>query len=146
VSPAPSAAARRRPGAKEIDLPSTLERSDQHAQEIYSATLASAIEQYGDGERAHRTAFDSLKHSYERVGDHWESKAQRGPSDDRAAATGIGDELSHGGVDARASVAHLRDVARRLGIAGRSRMRKAELVDAIERANRRETARARQRN
>ncbi|GAA4742637.1 hypothetical protein GCM10023217_08910 [Gordonia alkaliphila] len=43
---------------------------------------------------------------------------------------------SHGGVDAEASKKHLMEVARDLDIRGRSTMRKAELVDAIERANR----------
>jgi cation transport regulator ChaB len=129
----------------EIEVPSTVERSDAHAQEIFRATLTSAIEQYGDGERARRTAFASLKHSYEKVGDHWEAKEERGPSDDRAEAGGLGDEPTHGGVDARASVSHLREVAGRLGVPGRSRMRKHELVAAIEHANARETAHARER-
>jgi hypothetical protein len=46
-------------------------------------------------------------------------------------------------VDANASKAHLLEVAKRLGINGRTRMRKDELVDAIKNANRRESARAR---
>jgi cell fate (sporulation/competence/biofilm development) regulator YlbF (YheA/YmcA/DUF963 family) len=75
----------------------------------------------------------ALKHSFEKVGDHWEEKAQKGPSDERAA-TGRGQ--SQGGVDANASVAHLREVAARLRVRGRSRMRKAELVEAIRKASR----------
>ena len=55
----------------EKDLPSTIERSDAHAQDIYAETLESAEKTYGDGERAHQTAYASLKHSYEKVGDHW---------------------------------------------------------------------------
>jgi hypothetical protein len=42
-----------------------------------------------------------------------------------------------------ASRKHLLGVVRRLGVTGRSRMTKAELVEAIKRANRRETAAAR---
>jgi cation transport regulator ChaB len=124
-------------------LPSTLQRSEVHAQRIFAETLAAAVERYGDGERARRTAFGALKHSYEKVGDHWEPKARRGPSDERSAARGVGDEPSHGGVDANASVAHLRELARRLGVRGRSKMTKADLVAALEHANQLATARAR---
>jgi len=105
--------------------------------------LDAAVEQYGEGERAHRTAFASLKHSFEKVGDHWEPKKKRGPSDAQAARSGssrTGETAE--GVDANASKAHLYEVARRLGVEGRSRMSKAELVEAIMRANRRASARA----
>ena len=70
--------------AKE-ELPSTLKRSPKKAQETWSATHDSAVEQYGEGERAHRTAFSALKHSVEKVGDHWEPKDRKGPSDAKAA-------------------------------------------------------------
>ena len=56
------------------DLPSTLKRSPKKAQETWSETHDSAVDSYGEGERAHRTAFASLKHSFEKVGDHWEPK------------------------------------------------------------------------
>jgi cation transport regulator ChaB len=128
------------PGRQE--LPSTVERSDQHAQDIWVETHDSAVESYGEGRRAHQTAFAALKHSYEKVGDHWEAKAERGPSDDNAARGRNGETA--GGVDANASVAHLRELAKRLDIRGRSRMRKPELVEAIQRANARETRRARE--
>ncbi len=133
--------------AQRDELPSTLERSDAHAQATWATTHDSAVESYGEGERAHRTAFSSLKHSYEKVGDHWEPKAEKGPSDDRAARSAPDGSASGGatagGVDARASKKHLYEIARRLEVPGRSRMDKAELVDAIDRANRRETARSR---
>ena len=125
------------------DLPSTLQRSEEHAQEIYGETLASAEDEYGDGERAHRTAFAALKHSYEKVGDHWEPKDEKGPSDAGAAQGGPGDHPTQGGVDANASKAHLMDVAKRLDVPGRSTMDKDELVEAIGKANDRETRRAR---
>jgi hypothetical protein len=48
----------------------------------------SAVAQYGDGERAHRTAFAALKHSFEKVGDYWEPKKTTGPSDSQAAREG----------------------------------------------------------
>jgi cation transport regulator ChaB len=127
------------------ELPSTLKRSDEHAQETWVKTHDSAVETYGEGERAHRTAFSAVKHSYEKVGDHWEPKEEKGPSDagaerNRGGASGG----TAGGVDANASKAHLLDVAKRLEVSGRSRMTKAELVDAIQKANDRQTRRARE--
>jgi cation transport regulator ChaB len=129
-------------------LPSTLARSPEKAQRTYLETLESAEKTYdGDEERAHRAAFAAVKHSFEKVGDHWEPKDHKGPSDSQAERGGqaarAGTGETHEGVDANASKAHLLDVARRLDIPGRSKMSKDELVDAIERANRRETARAR---
>ena len=131
--------------AKE-ELPSTLQRSPKKAQETWSKTHDSAVETYGEGERAHRTAFSSLKHSYEKVGDHWEPKKEKGPSDAQAAKSTPSSRTSRptaGGVDANASKSHLMDVAKRLDVRGRSRMTKDELVDAIKKANNRESARAR---
>jgi cation transport regulator ChaB len=131
----------------DTDVPSTIERSDRHAQEIYTKAHDSAVESYGEGERAHRTAFAALKHSYEKVGDHWEAKDRKGPSDRRAARGGqpARDEPqpTAGGVDANASKKHLRDVARRRDVPGRSKMDKDELVAAIQKANDRATANAR---
>jgi cation transport regulator ChaB len=127
------------------ELPSTLKRSDKHAQEIWSETHDSAVETYGEGERAHRTAFASLKHSYEKVGDHWEPKKQKGPSDAQAArGSNRRPTKTAEGVDANASKSHLMDVARKLDIKGRSSMRKDELVEAIQKANRRETRKSRE--
>src|SRR6185312_10093389 len=68
------------PASKE--MPSTLERSPKHAQAIWSKAHDSAVDEYGEGERAHRTAYAALKHEYEKVGDHWEKKEQAGPSDE----------------------------------------------------------------
>ncbi|WP_433614763.1 ChaB family protein [Dactylosporangium sp. CA-139114] len=135
----------RRP--RSSDLPATLRRSDEHAQATWQQTHDSAAEQYGDGERAHRTAFSALKHTYEKVGDHWEPKDEAGPSDAQAAQHGAAarnrPRRTAEGVDANASKQHLLELARRLEIRGRSRMTKAELVEALMQANRRETARAR---
>ncbi len=127
----------------EKDLPSTVERSDEHAQEIYSETLDSAERTYGDGERAHRTAYASLKHSYEKVGDHWEPKDEKGPSDEGAEQGGSGPHDTKGGVDANASKEHLTEIAKRLDVPGRSSMTKDELVEAIQKANARATRKAR---
>ena len=125
------------------NLPSTIKRSPKHAQDTYAETLDNAIEQYGDGERAHRTALSSLKHSFEKVGDHWEPKEQRGPSDAQAEGGVDTDRPTAGGVDANASKKHLLEVAKRLDVRGRSRMTKPELVDAIQKANARSSSKAR---
>jgi hypothetical protein len=105
------------------------------------------VQTYGEGERAHRTAFAALKHSFEKVGDHWEPKEHRGPSDRQAARSTPRQGQTHGGVDANASKQHLYDTARRLDVPGRSsmtkQMTKQELVAAIEKTNRRATERAR---
>ena len=132
------------PGRQE--LPSTLERSPKKAQDTWVAAHDSAVEEYGEGERAHRTAFAALKHSFEKVGDHWEPKEKKGPSDKQAAKSGAkarkGGKTA-GGVDANASKAHLYEVATRLGVAGRSKMTKDQLVEAIDKANARETRKSR---
>ena len=132
------------PGKEE--LPSTLERSPKKAQETWVKAHDSAVDEYGEGERAHRTAFAALKHSYEKVGDHWEPKGKKGPSDSQAAKGGAkarrGGKTS-GGVDANASKQHLYDVAKRLDIPGRSQMSKDDLVQAIEKANAKETRKSR---
>jgi cation transport regulator ChaB len=130
--------------AKE-ELPATLQRSPAKAQETWSKTHDSAVETYGEGERAHRTAFSSLKHSFEKVGDHWEEKEEKGPSDAQAARSGKSARKARptaGGVDANASKKHLMDVARKLDVRGRSSMTKDELVEAIGKANNRESARS----
>jgi len=124
------------------EIPSTLQRSPEHAQEIFEKALDSANESYGPGERAHRTAYAAVKHEYEKVGDHWEEKESSGPSDSGAAGP-RGSGTTEGGVDANASKAHLMDVAKRLDVSGRSKMNKDELVEAIKKANDRATAAAR---
>ncbi|WP_055479539.1 ChaB family protein [Sphaerimonospora mesophila] len=130
------------PGREE--LPSTLERSPKEAQETWIKAHDSAVETYGEGQRAHRTAFAALKHTFEKVGDHWEKKGGRGPSDAQAKKGTPKPGRTAEGVDANASKQHLYDVASRLGIEGRSKMTKEELVDAIKKANRRATAKARE--
>ncbi len=130
---------------KQDELPSTLQRSPDKAQRTWAKTYDSATETYGDGERAARTAFAAVKHSFEKVGDHWEPKDEQGPSDDKAAGGVDTPAQTAGGVDAHASKQHLYELAKRLDVPGRSSMSKDELVEALDRANRRETARARKR-
>ncbi len=116
------------------ELPGTLRRSPDKAQRTWSETHDNAVGEYGEGERAHRTAFAALKHSFEKVGDHWEPKRKRGPSDPRAknprAREGKG--ATFGGVDYYGhSKQELYERARELGIRGRSKMDKAELARAV---------------
>lgn len=125
------------------ELPETLQRSGKAAQETFAKAHDSAVEEYGEGRRAHQTAFAALKHTHEKVGDHWEPKDHKGPSDDRAAGGRDTDEETAEGVDAKASKKHLYEIAQRLDVPGRSTMDKDELVEAIKKANRRETARSR---
>ncbi len=135
--------------AADEDLPSTLRRSKAYARRTWSAAHDAAVEQYGEGERAQRTAWAALKHTHEKVGDHWEQKegGRRGPSDEQAAEGGAATDLgTAGGVDTAATKEHLLGIARRLDVRGRSRMTKAELVEAVARANDRATAGSRERD
>src|ERR671922_410829 len=123
------------------EMPSTLRRSPEKAQETWAKTHDAAVEQYGEGERAHRTAYASLKHSFEKVGDHWEPKDGKGPSDPRSKKTTAqkrrGEGETFGGVDYEGNTKQeLYERARRLGIEGRSRMSKKELARAIARKQR----------
>ena len=118
------------------EMPSTIERSSRKAQRTWAKAHDSAVEQYGEGERAHRTAYAALKHSFEKKGDRWIAKKEKGPSDPRAARGGRaareGKGETYGGVDVLGnSKRELYDRARKLGVEGRSTMSKHELAKAI---------------
>ena len=126
----------------EPKLPSTLERSPQKAQATYQQTLESAEKTYdGDEEAAHRVAWAAVKHSFEKVDDHWEAKAEKGPSDPRSemptARAIAGEGETYGGVDVNG---HPRDElaarAKALGVSATSRMTKGELAKAIAKKQR----------
>ncbi|WP_431928292.1 ChaB family protein [Nonomuraea jabiensis] len=158
------------------ELPSTIKRSPKKAQNTWIKAHDNAVKEYGEGRRAHMTAFAALKHSFEKVGDHWEPKEKKGPSDERAAMTrpGKATEMARAGkaavtrtakaamsrtaktatktaaktaegVNANATKEHLQELAARLDVRGRSKMTKQELVNAIKKANRKLTAKARTR-
>jgi cation transport regulator ChaB len=129
--------------AKQSEIPSTLRRSPKKAQRTFAKAHDSAAEEYGDERRANQVAWAAVKHSFEKVGDHWETKDEKGPSDAQAAGGRNTNRQTRGGVNANATKTHLMDVAKKLDITGRSRMTKSELVDAIEKANNRKTAQAR---
>ena len=119
-------------------MPSTLQRSAAEAQRTWGKAHDAAVEEYGEGERAHRTAFAALKHSFEKVGDRWVTKKEKGPSDPRARLGGKaareGRGETFGGVDFYGNTKdELYERAKKLGIEGRSKMSKRELARAIAR-------------
>ncbi|NJC73902.1 cation transport regulator ChaB [Planosporangium thailandense] len=130
------------------EVPSTIARSDDKAVRTYEKTLESAEETYGPGERARRIAYASLKHTHEKVGDHWEPKERTGPSDPQAEQgtpqSGRQQRDTAQGVDAYAPKVHLDEVARKVGIEHPEDLNKSDLVAAIQKVNARATAEARE--
>jgi cation transport regulator ChaB len=124
---------------KKEDLPGTLERSPRKAQRTYAKALDSAHEEYeGDEARAHRVAFSAVKHSFEKEGDHWEPKAEKGPSDPQAAKSGAAARNSRtptgGGKQVGTTKQELLEQARKLDVPGRSKMSKDQLTRAVAKA------------
>ncbi len=118
------------------EMPDTIKRSSAKAQRTWAKAHDSAVETYGEGERAHRTAFSALKHSFEKRGDRWVAKKEKGPSDPQAKKSGRtarkGRAETFGGVDAYGNTKQeLYERARKLGVEGRSKMSKAELARAV---------------
>jgi cation transport regulator ChaB len=122
---------------KKSELPSTLKKSSSKAQRTFAKAHDRAAEQYGEGERAHRTAMAALKHTHEKKGDRWVAKDEAGPSDPRSkqpttSAKRAGKGETFGGVDVEGNTKQeLYERARRLGVEGRSRMSKHELAREI---------------
>lgn len=121
---------------KPEELPGTLKRSPKKAQDTFAKAHDSALEEYGDEQRANRVAWGAVKHMFEKVGDHWEYKDHKGPSDPRSknprAREGQG--KAFGGVDYEGHTKkELYDRAAKLDVQGRSKMSKAELAEAIAR-------------
>ena len=120
------------------DLPGTLKRSPAKAQRTYAKTLDSAEETYDSEARAQQAAWSAVKHSFEKVGDHWEAKERKGPSDPQSKQRGKAarkrPRRTYGGIDVEGNTKQqLYERAQRAGVAGRSRMTKAELADALAR-------------
>jgi cation transport regulator ChaB len=126
---------------KKEELPRPVRKSPEKAQRTYAKAHDSAVETYGEGERAHRTAYSALKHSYEKRRDRWEPKGEKGPSDPRAKdpnarmRSGQKDRTqTYGGVDVEGNTKQdLYERARDLAVKGRSSMSKHDLAEAIAR-------------
>lgn len=118
------------------ELPDTLKRSSNEAQRTWSKAHDGAVDTYGEGERAHRAAYSALKHKFEKVGDHWEKKEGKGPSDPRAQHPEARKDKgkTYGGVDVEgATKEELYERAKDLDVQGRSKMNKRELAEAVAR-------------
>jgi hypothetical protein len=123
---------------KETRVPDTLRRSPRKAQRTWQKAHDNAVEQYGEGRRANQTAYAALKQTHEKVGDHWEPKDGSGPSDPQSTQSGPParerPRKTYGGVDLYGSSRdELYQRARKAGVRGASRMRKAELAEAVAR-------------
>lgn len=121
---------------KKTQLPDTLKRSPEKAGRTWREAHDSALSQYHDEERASRTAYAALKRAYEKVGDRWEPKKRRGPSDPQSKQHGPAardrPRKTYGGVDVEGNTRdELYRRARDMGIRGASRMRKTELAEAL---------------
>lgn len=122
------------PNVTKEELPGTIKRSPDKAQRTYAKTLEHAHDEYDSEERAHRTAYGALKHSFEKVGDHWEPKDHQGPSDERSKRPRGEGGRTAGGVDVEGHTKEeLYQRAKRLDVDGRSKMSKQELAEAIAR-------------
>lgn len=115
------------------DMPSTLQRSPKRAQEVWAKAHDSAVETYGEGEPAHRTAFSALKHQFQKAGDHWEPRTERARRIRRPAA--VLRRRGHDPAKPRAAwmPTHPRVTCTRpheIGVRGRSRMSNAPAGDA----------------
>ena len=120
-------------------------RSARHAQALAeegSAHVREGARRRRRGVRqrgsAHRTAWSAVKHSFEKVGDHWEAKDEKGPSDAQAAQRGAAardrPKQTSGGVDESGNTKEeLYERAKRAGVKGRSKMSKQELAKAVAR-------------
>jgi len=126
---------------KKEELPDTLKRSPEKAQRTYAKAHDSAAQTYGEGERAHRTAYSALKHTHERKGDRWVPKDDKGPSDPRAKDPKARERSgsregtpTYGGVDVEGNTKEdLYERAKDLGVPGRSNMSKEDLAEAVSR-------------
>jgi ChaB len=72
---------RRRGLAQGGELPGTLKRSSEEAQETFTKARDSAVKTYGEGDQADRAAYAEFKRTFEKRGDHWIPKQSADPVD-----------------------------------------------------------------
>jgi hypothetical protein len=102
-------------------MPKTKRNGDAKAQRTFAKAHDPAVDEYGEGKRAHQTAHRALKHSFEKVGDHWEPKTRKARSDEQSAKGGSKSSRQYPsaeGVDANASKRHRQELACGLDISG----------------------------
>jgi hypothetical protein len=58
------------------ELPATLLRSSQEAQDTFTAARQEAMQTHGETDQATWAAFAVLKQTFEKRGDHWIAKQQ----------------------------------------------------------------------
>jgi hypothetical protein len=117
------------------------QKSGRRAQESYAKALDSAIQTYGAGDRARRSAIASVSRTFQRLGDRW---VPRSPQSARtaqatrrsASSANSSRPTQSGNIDMKSTKDNLMNAARRMQIPGRSRMNKPELVAALRKANR----------
>jgi ChaB len=56
------------------ELPATLRRSCQEAQDTFTRARDSAVQVYGETDQADRAAFTALKENFEKRGEQWIAK------------------------------------------------------------------------
>ena len=119
------------------EVPEPVKRSSSKAQRTWEKAHDSAVESYGEGERAHRTAYAALKHTHEKKGDRWVAKKEKGPSDPRSKQKSSEDKRAgkgetYGGVDVYQNTKEeLYERAQEADVPGRTSMSSDELVDAL---------------
>ena len=57
--------------ARAGELPGTLKRSSEEAQQTFTRALTGAVQVHGEGDQAFRAAYAEFKHTFEKSGDHW---------------------------------------------------------------------------
>ena len=58
------------------EIPGTLQRSCQEAQEMFLQAHEEAVQAYGATDQAYRIAYAALKRQFEKRGDHWIAKSE----------------------------------------------------------------------
>jgi len=126
---------------RDDEMPATIRRSPEKAQRTWKETHDHAVEEYGEGEQAHRVAYAALKHTFEKRGDRWVPKKAKGPSDPRSteptAKAITGEGKTYGGLDYYGHTkAELLVIAREVGARVTTHMTKEQVADAIARRQR----------
>ena len=75
--PVPKSSRHSLPSAGE--LPGTLKRSPEEAQQTFARALTSAVQIHGEGDQALRAAYAELKQTFEKRDDHWIPKQAPSP-------------------------------------------------------------------